>query len=594
MALSRLELRLFLFKDHVRELHLRHTMPFPDPPLPLTFKQVMENRPVAAESSTFIHFPDELKASILQYLVKDEEALAKLATFNSDCRQLARSCQFNCLSLRFDLRSYTIVYVLGKEIIERLTTCERRPRRPSFGACIRHLRVDCRLYLPTEHGESRDDSFIRNMLEALDEEREPGQDDMFKKPPKHWLPDMLGAIPSLPHLKSLSLLNGPLCDNLVDALMRSPATHLRLDGIFGKNLSLRPNRDDWPLESLGINFRVPWQGSEEKLDVSPFWGELLWLCCSTLRFLKLEQHLSARTAQQKYQPLWFKQRFPKLRTVLLYGGIILSTPALASLLQSDDLSTLRLQFSGQEESARNLLGRPTKRHKLETLVIEWLRPPERRDIGFIKANTGIKSLVLTSPNRLGLGPFNLFAIRSLTEHTELKLLSLKWGQHGIVLNDILSALRPPLTSLEVLHLNVVTFDQPWVLDHEDIAPRLAPLTGLRRLIFEGDCCITNRGIKFPLGVASPHHQNEMLKQAQFYVKPFPQLELLHIGELLITFKKGTDDHRTPVVTGTTRDEAGSGYGLEKRELGIEGPVSAMDYARETLEWNRRLLNGEVW
>lgn len=582
MSASMKYLEALVLQDDMQDYKTRHTMEFPKPPLPLTFDYVMEGYPPAAPSNPFIRIPTELKDAILQYLSLDKEALAALALLSSDFRQLARSCQFYCLTLKYGSRAYKIVDVIRREAIERMTSCDGRPHCPSLGFCVRHLRVDCRIYDP-DHKKTQNLHFLlRGMREDLYKLRLDGGKGAERKytgihAMKYFTPDIFGAISSLPNLKSLSLLNCPLCDELVDALMRSPAIHLRLDGYFRPNLKLRPNRDDWALESLGINFRVMNHGVQ-RLDVSPFWAELLWLCCSTLRYLKLEQQVSSRPPEQKFLPLCFNLKFPNLRTVLLYGGIPFSAHALSSLLQSEDLSTLRLQFDAEDLSIRKCLDRPIKRPKLETLVVDWFRQPQSKDFNFIKVNTGIKSLVLTAPGNWGLGMFNLSAVRSLTEHTNLKLLSLKWGNESTIpdVNQVISALAK-LPFLEVLHLHVAEWDL-WYIDHQLMIDGLAPLVNLKRLIFEGDKY--DRLLpKFDYrrNDDSPRHVGRMLQAAQLYIAPFPKLEFLHVGQVLIRFERDADGHRHPTMAGTTLNQI-DGYDVEKRELGIEGPASSLDYA----------------
>jgi hypothetical protein len=59
-----------------------------DPPLPLTFDRVMENRPPTTTARLF-KMPIEILALILKYV--DSSFLAALALVNSNCGQLARS-----------------------------------------------------------------------------------------------------------------------------------------------------------------------------------------------------------------------------------------------------------------------------------------------------------------------------------------------------------------------------------------------------------------------------------------------------------------------------------------------------------------------
>ncbi|KAL4992076.1 hypothetical protein BDW68DRAFT_106475 [Aspergillus falconensis] len=60
---------------------------------PLWLDQVMEGRPIALRDSRLLNLPSESLSAIVGYTKSDKETLASLALVNSDCRQLARSCQ---------------------------------------------------------------------------------------------------------------------------------------------------------------------------------------------------------------------------------------------------------------------------------------------------------------------------------------------------------------------------------------------------------------------------------------------------------------------------------------------------------------------
>ncbi|KAL3445046.1 hypothetical protein BJX65DRAFT_310202 [Aspergillus insuetus] len=64
---------------------------------PLTPDRVMEGRPFAARDSRLFKLPLEILSFIIRYLDGDKQSLASLALVNSDCRQLARSCQFQTI-----------------------------------------------------------------------------------------------------------------------------------------------------------------------------------------------------------------------------------------------------------------------------------------------------------------------------------------------------------------------------------------------------------------------------------------------------------------------------------------------------------------
>lgn len=68
-------------------------------PLLLSLAAAMEGRPLFSDSVLFSKLPIEVLYMVIGYL--DREALAKLATLNSDCRQLARTWQFRSWSFDY-------------------------------------------------------------------------------------------------------------------------------------------------------------------------------------------------------------------------------------------------------------------------------------------------------------------------------------------------------------------------------------------------------------------------------------------------------------------------------------------------------------
>lgn len=109
-------------------------------PLPLAFDRVMEGTAVAARNSPLFNIPTEILTFIVNYLVTDKENLTSFALVNSDCRQLARSCQFRTVELDGGPRSYRILGILQREAVERRQNCGYT-RSLSLGACIRRMVV---------------------------------------------------------------------------------------------------------------------------------------------------------------------------------------------------------------------------------------------------------------------------------------------------------------------------------------------------------------------------------------------------------------------------------------------------------------------
>ena len=107
-------------------------------PSPLTFDRVVEGRAVTAQDSPLFRIPTEILTVIASYLVTNKEDLASLALVNSDCRQLARSCQFRTVKLDASPHSYSILGILQREAVKRRQN-RGYTRSLSLGACIHRV-----------------------------------------------------------------------------------------------------------------------------------------------------------------------------------------------------------------------------------------------------------------------------------------------------------------------------------------------------------------------------------------------------------------------------------------------------------------------
>ncbi len=88
-------------------------------PSPLAFDRVMKGTGVAAHNSPLFKISTEILTIIFSYLFTSDSTLASLALVNSDCRQLARSCQFWTLKFDATPRSESILGILQRDAVER-------------------------------------------------------------------------------------------------------------------------------------------------------------------------------------------------------------------------------------------------------------------------------------------------------------------------------------------------------------------------------------------------------------------------------------------------------------------------------------------
>lgn len=83
---------------------------------PLSMDRIMEGREFASQSPLF-DLPCEILSMVMQQFDKigDRKSLSQLALVNSDCLQLAHSCQWSYLVLQFTKRSHEVLGFLVEE-----------------------------------------------------------------------------------------------------------------------------------------------------------------------------------------------------------------------------------------------------------------------------------------------------------------------------------------------------------------------------------------------------------------------------------------------------------------------------------------------
>lgn len=108
---------------------------------PLTLDRVLEGRPITERNSRLLNLPVEILSLVIKYVDINKEGLPSLALVNSDCRQLARSCQFRNVVIDFGPRSSCVLGILIHEAAERFRSENGLTRRPSLGACVRCIRT---------------------------------------------------------------------------------------------------------------------------------------------------------------------------------------------------------------------------------------------------------------------------------------------------------------------------------------------------------------------------------------------------------------------------------------------------------------------
>ncbi|RDW86651.1 uncharacterized protein DSM5745_03293 [Aspergillus mulundensis] len=514
-------------------------------PSPLSFDRVMEGRRIAAEDSRLLRLPVELLLSIVSYIESDKNTLASLALVNSDCRQLARSCQFRTVVFDYSQKSNALLDKLLVETLERRDSKGGRMKRPSLGACIRCIRAKLKFDLQTQatRPEKRADNYpapeeelrsiMANWIEAIG--------DYHTRSKSSFDSTLAQLVPLLPRLEILDLPNLVAIDstflNLVANSRVKHLRHVRLHGYIGSDITMIRMEEgaSWPLESLDIDIRLRFMDHEaHDLYSFGFWDSLFRACSSTLQSLTLNQEILVVKDLQKGKlgkPITFTAEFPRLKFLRIGAGIIICPSTLQRLLQSEHLSTLFID--PDRHLTAECLEQIDQLKSLQTLVWYGDSPPIARPatVHFLKVSPQLRAFVTYMDFS---APFQHEVLSALGTCSSLKVLSLQW--RGTSIDNLSLDALSYLTSLEELHISSgqrYGWRHEWFVDHEVIQKRLCTLHRLRKLIFTRDSYQTDNGLE-------QAHRRRMAHHASRYSLLFKHLEWLHIGQLSFTFAPGDD------------------------------------------------------
>ncbi|KAI2602403.1 hypothetical protein GGR54DRAFT_634043 [Hypoxylon sp. NC1633] len=500
---------------------------------PLSFDRVTKGSSIASASSILFTIPVEILQLIIGYVASDKTHLASLALVNSDCRQLARSCQFNSIVLDYGPIAIQVLAMLQKEASQRYRSPDRMTVSPSLGVCVRQLIINSercwpivQSFLPLDHlsGRELDDNELA-IVSGVGSILSEHLDHLY------W-PAVLLVIPTLPNLQSITMDSG------------------ELDGHFRRIPRVRPGRNSCPLETLSID--AVWEfhfahNHPNQLDPSAFYQSLLEPCHSSLRSLQLT-HRDFLGRNDK--PISFDIEFPKLKTLQIGWHTSIDGLAASSLVR-EGLSSLSIPYDH--------LSGLGQIHTLHTLVLYGNKRNGSVPTHFLKSNIQIRSLEI----RYGhTDAFLRDVIQSLLHHENLQSLSLTWRE-----NDIPEASLDKLSLLsqvEVLHISAgeqAGWPTNWFADHSIIGRYLRRLVNIRRLIISRDTYVLQPGeehldpmryydLREPGSDLWATHQARMLDHATTYVRLLPRLAFIHIGKVRFTVKK-VCGVRTPIITGST-------------------------------------------
>ncbi|KAF5500000.1 hypothetical protein CGCA056_v014972 [Colletotrichum aenigma] len=495
--------------------------------LPLLFAKVMEARPAASQSLLF-RLPPEILGDIMDLIADDKPSLASLALVNSDCRQLARSCQFAVVTFDYSPASHQVAKLLSTEAVSKSPQSRGR-----IGPCIRSVKVASDPgWLSGFYKELHDSVWGADRGEITDAKREyigSLQKEAELEYMACYQMPILTAIGAMLNLEAISWLDGMFQNaELFTILAGSSVQHIRFhstvsEGLLGI-LDQLPANLFQQVRCLDLKFNLCRECQREAEEVTmtdldmdtanvpddgdSFPERKLESDCDVIAAL-------IKRCEQSLETLVVRRLFPLEKTEerLSLSSQDINLCSLRTLDLSDcievDLNASRVMLC---PSLRHLsmpwiwdasfLSCETLRN-LETLVIPYLKETPRKPstvgpmMEFLNRHPHIKKLCLG----LGTDVFidkRLLPCLSNGNWANLNSLSLTWDGPGMEESTRLHIARVSglalaaigsLDSLEQLSLTAgVTagWRRRWLIDHDALRESLKGLTRLKRLAISRD------------------------------------------------------------------------------------------------------------
>ncbi|KAL7893195.1 hypothetical protein HDV63DRAFT_387573 [Trichoderma sp. SZMC 28014] len=472
----------------------------------LLLDTVMQGRQRESHCRLF-QMPAEILADIINLLADDKSTLASLALVNSDCRYLARSCQFAEIHFDYSSQSQQLLMHLAEEARRGTNSTTRTC---PIGICVRRVTFASR------------PEFVIAPYEELHYSMLGDTAGLYSQESRNKLPqDALAECTELQKLSLLAMPNLevftwedpiPVDDSFLKEFSQCSARHIKLERFkIDKPWLLEPPLVPalWPLRSLDLDVELAHRGDADQFEskairkctsckeledpISGFFETLFQRCAATL------ESLSWRHAGP-----WSKGEislgrrppsFPLLRYLRL-ESISLSPRAFSSLLSSP-LRHLELPPSLEKLAACLAACEPLR--DLQSLIIPQL-PSQSQACAhvaeFIRQHKHVHKLFI---HELDTTHLDRLIIPMLAEggFNNLRCLSLAWGEgvsdmtipHKFQIPE--EALRTigTIVSLERLSLRAgmdFGWRHQWLVDHDKLRQHLRPLTRLKMLALARD------------------------------------------------------------------------------------------------------------
>lgn len=478
----------------------------------LLLDTVMEGRERASHSK-LLQMPAEILADIVDLLSDDKSTLASLAIVNSDCRQLARCCQFAEVNFDYSYQARQLLLELARGVLTepQQLTIAACVRRVVFASAPQHVASHHREMYESIWGEAAE-SFTQEQREAL---RKEGSEHyvLLRK-------FAMLAISAMPNLETLIWADGFSLDrNFFERATRSAAQHVKMNRVtIDEPWCMEPplTPTTWPIRSLDLNISLGFRISDEDDDnerrdtnktgsthpMTNFFSTLFQLCSPTLE--------SLRWAYMDFQP--------GMRGPLSLGNNPISFPRLRQLrLEWLDLESLAVSpfFSAPLRSldlSEPILARLGTHipsfgpfRDLESFVVPNLPKesgPCKHIADFIMQHKHVHVLYIHEIDTVHGSEAHLdrYIIPALAsqDFSNLRSLSLAWGggsmddstrPHDVHVPKADLATIGALISLEQLSLCAglcVGWRHQWLVNHDELRSHFGQLNRLRKLALVRD------------------------------------------------------------------------------------------------------------
>jgi hypothetical protein len=513
-------------------------------PLPLSFDTVNENRPFSAssQSSNLFRVPVELLAHIVQLL--PSSSLADFALLNRDCRQLARSRQFARVRFDYSLKSLDLLRILVQEGFDRAHN-NGLTASPALGACIRHVKVG----ILSEHVEARHGvSLEQEFFDRNEWERERMSTEANDSYFRTYIPFVRIVIANaLPNLQVLDWTDDFIASrSFFSNLVKSSIQHLNLFVKVNEEFeldpeALRPN-GSWPLRTLHLDLRS-FNPPFDTVPTSRLFYSILRACASTLQDLVWTRRLMLSPTGPGDEVLSGQISdiyFPKLKRLKFCDLSSSDFSLFNKTLRSEGECNIQIL----EVDRNSYLEKYGTLASLDTLILDWYNPGGKLELDFLKSNPQLSRLSISWPQN----PEGMMQIVSHLSQSFSHLRSLRLAWDGNFVPEDALQLVGTITSLEQICLSAgieVDWKHAFLIDHSAVRRNLAPLSNLRKIAFCRDTYDTGtedpeRYYLTPLTLFTDdvsrlswerNHMDKMVTEAKKYMRIFPELEWIYIGQL---------------------------------------------------------------